>query len=189
MVATGLINDIAYGQLSMGKTKTAALGQILFLALALIVPMVTHRLGLNFLVAQPMHWMILFAALAYGPMSGAILGISVPIASFLATGMPLPGMLPFMLPELVVYGLVAGLLKGKVTAFGSVAIALIAGRLVFLALSAATGPLTLPPLLGGQEVSVFEFVRATWGPGVFAVALQIALLPVLTGLYVNWAMD
>jgi len=39
MVATGLINDIAYGQLSMRKTKMAALGQVLFLAFALIIPL------------------------------------------------------------------------------------------------------------------------------------------------------
>jgi len=180
MVASGLMNDIAYGQLSMRKAKTAVLGQVLFLALALIVPMVTHRLGLNFLVAQPMHWMILFAALVYGPLSGAILGLTVPLSSFLVTGMPLPMMLPLMLPELAVYGLVAGLLKQRVTAFGAVAIALVAGRLVFLALLAATGGLNVP---------VFQFIQGTWGPGVVAVAMQIALLPFLAGLYVNWARD
>jgi len=180
MVAATLINDVAYGQLSMRKSKTAVLGQIMFLALALIVPMVTHRLGFGFLVAQPMHWMILFAALAYGPMSGLILGVTVPLASFLVTGMPLPAMLPLMLPELAVYGLVAGLLKHKVTAFGSVAIALVAGRVVFLALLALTG---------GLNVSAFEFARATWGPGLVAILLQISLLPVLSGLFVNWAKD
>jgi len=177
MVATGLINDVAYGQLSLRKSKTAVLGQVLFLALALILPMITHRLGFNFLVAQPMHWMILFAALAYGPLSGAILGITVPLASFLVTGMPLPMMLPLMLPELAVYGFVAGFLKHRVTGFGSVAIALVAGRLVFLALLSATGGLNVP---------VLEFVQRTWGPGLVAVLLQISLLPVLAGLYVNW---
>jgi len=185
MVATGLINDVAYGQLSMRKAKTAVLGQVLFLAIALILPMITHRLGFNFLVAQPMHWMILFAALAYGPLSGLIIGVAIPIASFLVTGMPLPMMLPLMLPELAVYGLVAGLLKGKITAFGSVAVALIAGRAVFLTLSAALGRL----MVMGSEVSAPEFVAATWGPGVPAMILQIALLPVLAGLYVNWARD
>jgi len=189
MVAAGLFNDIAYGQLSMRKAKTAVLGQALFLALALVIPMITHRLGLNFLVAQPMHWMILFAGLAYGPLSGALMGLSVPLASFALTGMPLPAMLPLMLPELAVYGLAAGLLKGRLTAFGAVAAALIAGRAVFLALSAASGPLALPPALGGQEASALEFIRRVWGPGLPAMALQIALLPALAGLYVRWARD
>ena len=180
MVATTLINDVAYGQLSMRKSKTAVLGQVLFLAFALVIPMITHRLGFNFLVAQPMHWMILFAALAYGPLSGLLLGVTVPLASFLITGMPLPAMLPLMLPELAVYGLVAGLLKQKVTAFGSLAIALIAGRVVFL---------TLVALTAGLNGSVFEFVQRTWGPGLVTMFLQIALLPLLAGLYVNWAKD
>jgi len=180
MIANNLVNDIAYGQLSTRGAKTAVLGQVLFLAVALVIPTITHRLGLNFLVAQPMHWMILFAGLAYGPVSGMILGFSVPVASFLATGMPLPGMLPLMLPELAAYGLFAGLFKGKLTAFGSVAVALIAGRLVFLALVAATVGLNLP---------VLDFARATWGPGLFAMILQVALLPLLSGLYVNWARD
>jgi len=172
----------------MGKTKTAVLGQVLFLALALIIPMVFHARGIGFpaiLAVQPMHWMILFAALAYGPVSGALMGIAVPVSSFLLTGMPLPVMLPLMLPELAVYGLLAGLLKGKITAFGSVAVALIAGRLVFLALAAALGRLVFM----GSEVSAFEFAWATWSPGIPAMILQIALLPILAGLYVNWAKD
>ncbi|MCL2557597.1 MAG: hypothetical protein FWE09_03880, partial [Treponema sp.] len=172
--------DIVYGQLSMRKTKTAALGQILFLALALIIPTITHRIGLSFLVAQPMHWMILFAGLVYGPVSGGLLGLSIPLASFLISGMPAPAMLPLMLPELAVYGVLAGLLKGRTTAFGSVAIALVAGRLAFLALLALTGGLNAPAL---------EFARATWAPGLGAMALQIALLPLLAGLFVNWARD
>ena len=183
MVAAGLMNDIAYGQLSiMRKTKTAVLGQILFLALALIVPMVFHARGLGPLVfvAQPMHWMILFAGLAYGPMSGLLLGAAVPVASFALSGLPAPMMLPMMIPELAVYGLLAGLLKKKATAFGSVAIALVVGRLVFLAVFAA---------LGRLDGSVLGFVQATWAPGIVTMLLQIALLPLLAGLYVNWARE
>jgi len=186
MVATGLIGDVTYGQLSLRKSKTAVLGQVLFFALALIIPMVFHARGIVFpaiLAFQPMHWMILFAALAYGPLSGALMGIAVPVASFLLTGHPMPGTLPLMLPELAVYGLVAGLLKQKVTAFGSVAIALVAGRAVFLALSMMLGPL----MFMREEVSALGFIQGVWGPGVPAMLLQIAFLPVLAGLYVNWA--
>ena len=188
MVASGLVNDVVYGQLAMRKTKTVLLGQVLFLAVALIIPMVFHARGVGFpaiLAVQPMHWMILFAALAYGPLSGALMGMAVPVSSFLLTGMPLPAMLPLMLPELAVYGLVAGLLKGKITAFGSVAVALVAGRVVFLVLAAVLGRM----MIMGNEVSAFEFVRATWAPGIPAMILQITLLPVLAGLYVNWAKD
>jgi len=188
MVATGLMNDIAYGQLSMRKTKTAALGQALFLVLAMAIPWVFHLRGIVFpaiLVFQPMHWMILFAGLAYGPLSGAMLGAAVPLASFMLSGHPLPAMLPTMVPELAAYGLVAGLLKGKVTAFGAVAIAMVAGRLVFLAVAAPLGGI----MVRGEPASVIEFARFIWAPGLASMLLQIAVIPVLAGLYVNWAKD
>jgi hypothetical protein len=179
MIATGLVNDVAYGQLSM-KTTKAILGQSLFLALALVIPTITHRLGLNYLVAQPMHWMILFAGLTYGSFSGLILGALIPLVSFIISGMPVPAALPLMIPELAVYGFVTGLLKQKITGFGSVAAGLIAGKLVFLALIAVTGTLHL---------SVMEIVRTTWAPGLIAIVFQIALLPVLSGLYIKAVKD
>jgi len=129
MVATGLMNDIAYEHLSL-KTKKAILGQCLFLTFALVIPTITHRLGLNYLIAQPMHWMILFAGLTYGPISGMILGASIPIASFILTGMPIA-------------------------------------------------------IFGRLDVSVLEYVQRTWAPGIVAIILQIALLPVLSGLYIK----
>ncbi len=179
MVATGLINDIAYEHLSL-KTKKAILGQCLFLTFALVIPTITHRLGLNYLIAQPMHWMILFAGLTYGPISGMILGASIPIVSFLITGMPMPMVLPFMLPELVAYGLIAGLLKQNFTAFGSMAVSLIAGRVVYLVLIAVFGRL---------DVSVLEYAQRTWVPGIVAIILQVVLLPILSGLYIKWIRD
>ena len=179
MVTTALINDIAYSQISM-KTKKAILGQCLFLTVALVLPTITHRLGLNYLVAQPMHWMILFAGLTYGPISGMIIGASIPIVSFLISGMPVPMNLPLMIPELAVYGLVTGLLKQKISAFGSLAISLIAGRVVYLALFAVFGRL---------DVSVFEFIQRIWVPGLAVVLIQIACLPLLSGLYINWIKD
>jgi len=88
--------------------------------------------------------------------------------------------LPLMIPELAVYGLLAGLLKQRVTAFGSVAIALIAGRAVFLTVFVALGRLQVP---------VLEHIQAIWGPGLVTMLLQIAVLPILAGLYVNWAKE
>jgi len=179
MVATGLMNDIVYEQLSL-KTKKAILGQCLFLTFALVIPTITHRLGLNYLIAQPMHWMILFAGLTYGAISGMIMGASIPIVSFLISGMPMAMMLPLMIPELAIYGLVAGLLKKKITAFGSVAVSLIAGRVVYLIIIA---------ILGRLDVPVLEYIQRTWVPGIVAVILQIALLPILSGLYIKWIRD
>ena len=179
MVATSLFNDVAYEQLSM-KSKKAILGQILFLTFALVIPTITHRLGLNYLVAQPMHWMILFAGLTYGPISGLILGASIPIASFLTSGMPLVINLPLMIPELAVYGFIAGLLKQKITAFGALTVSLIAGRVVYLLLFAMIGRLNVP---------ASEYIQMIWMPGLLAVVLQIVFLPILAGLYIKWIRD
>ena len=179
MLTTGIIKDITHNQLSIG-TKKAILGQCLVLATALVLPILTHRMGLNFLVAQPMHWMVLFAGLVYGPVSGLILGVSIPLVSFFVSGMPLAFNLPLMIPELAVYGLLAGLLKQKITAFGALAVSLIAGRVVFL---------TGFAILGRLDISVLEFVQRTWAPGLVTVIIQIALLPVLAGLYIKWAKD
>jgi len=179
MVAAGFINDVAYTQLSWRTTK-AVLGQCLFLTLALVLPTLTHRLGLNYLIAQPMHWMILFAGLTYGGFSGLIIGASIPLVSFLISGMPMPIMLPLMIPELAVYGLLTGLLKNKITAFGSVAVALIAGRIVFLILFAISGRLSVP---------FSEYAQMTWMPGIAAVILQIVILPFLAALYVRAVKD
>jgi len=179
MVATGLINDVAYTQLSW-KTTKAVLGQCLFLTFALVLPTITHRLGLNYPIAQPMHWMILFAGLTYGAFSGLIIGASLPVVSFLISGMPVPMMLPLMIPELAIYGFLTGLLKKKITSFGAIAVALIIGRIVFLMLLALTGRLNVP---------VLEYAQMTWMPGLAAVILQIALLPILAALYVRAVKD
>ena len=179
MITEGFINAVAYRQLSI-KTTKAILGQCLFLTIALLLPALTHRLGLNYLIAQPMHWMILFAGLTYGALSGMIIGASIPVVSFLISGMPVPVMLPLMIPELAVYGLLTGLLKNKITAFGSLAAALIAGRIVFLILLAMSGRLNVP---------VLEYAQMTWLPGLSAVVLQIALLPFLAGLYIKSVKD
>jgi len=179
MVATGLINDVAYTQLSW-KTTKAVLGQCLFLTFALVLPTITHRLGLNYLIAQPMHWMILFAGLTYGAFSGLIIGAALPVVSFLISGMPVPMMLPLMIPELAIYGFLTGLLKKKITSFGAIALALIAGRVVFLLLLALTGRLNVPFL---------EYAQMTWMPGLAAVILQIALLPIMAALYIRAVKD
>ena len=180
-MATTLASDIAFTQLPM-QTKKAILGQSLFLTFALAIPSITHSLGYHYLYALPLHWMVLFAGLTYGPISGMILGLAIPVISFQLVGMPVSMDLPLMLPELSVYGLFTGLLKKKVTAFGSLAIGMIAGRIVYSILFSLTGRLD-------AYTSVFQFVELIWGPGLATAILQIVFLPLLSGLYINWIKD
>jgi hypothetical protein len=180
-LATTLASDIAFTQLPM-RTKKAILGQCLCLTFALALPSITHSLGYHYLYALPMHWMVLFAGLTYGPISGMILGMAIITASFLLVGMPLSMDLPLMIPEMAVYGLFTGLLKKKVTAFGSLAVGMIAGRIVYTILFSLTGRLA-------AYRSVFQFVDMIWGPGLATAILQIVFLPLLSGLYINWIKD
>jgi len=180
-MATTLASDIAFTQLPM-RTKKAILGQCLFLTFALALPSITHRLGYHYLYSLPMHWMVLFAGLTYGPISGMILGLAIPVISFQLVGMPLSMDLPLMLPEMAVYGFITGLIKKKVTAFCSLAVGMIAGRIVYSILFSLTGRLDV-------YRSVFQFVEMIWAPGLATAILQIVFLPLLSGLYINWIKD
>lgn len=174
-----LVSSVLGGRL-VARSGKAALGQALFVVTALLMPTVTHRLGLDYSLAQPMHWMILFAGLTYGAFAGSLVGLAVPVLSFMISGMPLPPMLALMIPELMVYGFVAGAFKKRLTGFGSVTIALVAGRAVYLALAL---------LLGRVGTGVGAFVVATWAPGIPAMIVQIVLLPILAGLYISSVKD
>lgn len=173
---SALGKDIVFTQLSM-KEKKSILGQFLFIAIALIIPTITHVLGINYLVSQPMHWMVIFGGLTYGMISGTILGFVIPILSFLLTGMPVSQALPLMIPELMIYGLISGLLKKKFTSFGSVFVALILGKIIYLLMAV---------ILKRIHVPLGSFVVRTWGPGLITMIVQIALIPALSGLYINW---
>jgi len=93
-----LVNRLSY------RSWKAVLGQALFIVTAILMPVLTHRFGLDYRAAQPMHWMVFFAGLTYGPVSGILVGALVPVLSHLLSGMPVPAMLPLMIPELVCYG-------------------------------------------------------------------------------------
>ncbi len=175
MVST-ITQDIVFTQLS-SKTNKAILGQVLFAFIALIIPTVTHKIGLNYLVSQPMHWMVIFAGLTYGKLSGTILGLIIPIASFFLSSMPIATALPLMIPELVAYGFISGILKKRITSFGSVFTALVLGKIVYLGFAYILGRINDP---------IIEVVQKTWGPGLIAMIIQVAILPIASGLYIDW---
>ena len=170
---------IMHNRLSL-KTEKAVLAQVLFVAIALLLPTITHRFGLNYKLIQPMHWMILFAGLTYGAVSGAVVGFCVPVLSFFLSGMPVLTALPLMIPELMIYGFVAGLLKGPLSSFGSTAVALVCGKLVYLLIAILFSSLSMP---------IMTYIIATWGPGLVAMFAMIVLLPIFSGFYIQWIKD
>ena len=87
----------------------------LCIALCLVLPPVFHAIGAG-AIFLPMHLPVFVCALICGWGYGIFCGVAGCILSSLLTGMPTVASLPAMGTELAVYGLVAGLLLGRVAA-------------------------------------------------------------------------
>lgn len=166
------------------KTKTAA--AVLAIVSAVALPQLFHLLGMASGLGSalgeaflPMHIAVFLAAFFAGPWVGLAVGFFGPLLSFLLTtaagqGMPALAMLPYMTVELAVYGLSAGLLKGRIPTFFSLLLAQIAGRgvraaAVLIGVSAFSSPVS---------VSVIWSSLLTGLPGL---VLQWILVPLLVG--------
>jgi hypothetical protein len=141
---------------------------------AVLLPAIAHVLQLPVRWLLPMHWPVILAGLVYGWRAGVVAGLLSPLVSFALSGMPPQPFLPTMTAELAAYGLLAGVLRSSVrmNAFASVALALVAGRLVAIGASLVLGA-ALPALL------------PTYGPGVPAALAQVVLLPLLAAWWVR----
>lgn len=153
--------------------------QAVFLATsAAVLPAACHFAGLPVRWILPMHWAVLLAGITYGWRAGAAIGVLAPVASFLISGMPLPHILPAMTVELGVYGLVAGFVRQtwRLGGMASLALAIIAGRLVFVATALLTGAAT--PTLPA-------YMRAALLPGLAAAVGQTVLLPLVARWWIR----
>ena len=143
---------------------------VMLVASAVALPALSHRLGLPVRLILPMHWAVLLTGLTYGWRAGAIVGVLAPGASFLVSGMPLPHILPAMTLELGAYGFAAGFARqiGRLSGVASTAVAIVAGRLVFVASAWVTG---------ATQPSFTAYLSAALLPGVPAAIAQALLLP------------
>jgi hypothetical protein len=141
----------------------------LFIILAVALPSIFHLLGAPVRYILPMHWTVILAGLIYGWRGGAIAGLLSPVTSFLITGMPLPVSLLPMTTELFAYGAITGLLKEKfkLNSFVSIAVALIAGRIIFL----------FSFILMSRGIDISGYFVSAMVPGLFVGILQIASIP------------
>lgn len=171
---------------TMGKEKLSIKAQtiatIVAIIAAVVVPQIFHlmgmmsglgtKLGETFL---PMHLPIILVGLLAGPYAGAIAGAFGPLVSFALTGMPTAMMLPFMMIELCAYGLFAGLLRNvKMPSVAKVLIAQIVGRAV-----RAVAILIAVFAFGNDSVKVASIWMSV-ATGIFGIALQLALIPLIT---------
>jgi niacin transporter len=150
----------------------------LFIAIAVGLPSAAHFAGAPVRYLLPMHWTIILAGLIYGKKGGALCGFLAPSVSFLISGMPFPPMILPMTIELAAYGFITGLLREnfKLNSFASIAISLIAGRILFL----------ITVLFMGSFTGLFlEYAKAAMLPGVFAGLAQIVILPFIAKLWIK----
>ena len=168
------------GRTTLSGTGLRALSvQAVLLALAAaVLPALSHLSGLPVRWILPMHWAVLLAGLTYGWRAGAAIGLLAPGASFLLSGMPLPHILPAMTVELGAYGLMAGYARQvwRLAGAASIVLAIVAGRLVFVAMALVTGAVTstIPGYLGAALL-----------PGLLAAVAQVVTLPLVASWWIT----
>lgn len=172
-----ILKSAAKPQLSIKVQAIATLSAIVG---AVAVPQIFHVLGAVSGVGTslgeaflPMHLPIILVGLLAGPYAGAIAGLLGPLCSFALSGMPGVMMLPFMMIELCIYGLTAGILRNvKLPTIVKVVIAQVAGRAV------RAGAILLGVFVFGSKVNI-STIWTSIGTGLFGLALQWALLPLI----------
>lgn len=167
------------------RSRTASLtGTALLLAMGVVLPMALHAIPLGGRIFLPMHIPTLIAGLLLGPAAGLVVGVGSPILSAAFTGQPtVPYMVPMIL-ELATYGVFAGFLRhliGRVLGargstaaiFASLLLAMLAGRIVWMAVVVA-----LAPVVGIQARPIAAALAAI-GAGWPGMAIQLALIPAI----------
>ncbi|MBX3289661.1 MAG: hypothetical protein KF855_09995 [Acidobacteria bacterium] len=177
MAEIAATNGVSAGQLTLPAwgIKPLTIQLLLIIAAAFILPAAAHATGLPVRVLLPMHWPVLFIGLVYGWRSGAIAGVAAPLVSFAFSGMPPAFMLPSMMFELAAYGFLAGAFREifKLNAFVAMALALIGGRIIFLAVAFSTGAVAQ---------GFGAYFMAAMVPGLYAAAAQLIILPFLAAI-------
>ncbi len=166
-----------------GKKILKLVLSALFLAIGVVLPMLTMQIKEIGDSLLPMHLPVLLCGLVCGGQYGLVVGAILPfLRSVLFSMPPIYPNAVWMSLELATYGLVVGLIffscKKKTVPFVylSLAVAMLAGRVVW--------GLTKTALLGAGE-SGFTFMAFLTGGFVDAAAgivLQLVLIPLIMGI-------
>ena len=147
----------------------------LFLALALLLPVGFHALGIAGRLFLPMHLPVLLAGFMIGPAGAVLVGLLAPVLSHLTTGMPPTYAVPLMSLELPIYGLFAGVAYRQLhlNVYVALIVAMVAGRIMF-----GLGLFVLGMFMELPYDAAFFFSSA--GPiiaGLPGIAVQLLLVP------------
>ena len=150
----------------------------LFLALCLVLPMLTGQIPQIGSMLLPMHIPVLLCGLVCGWQYGAVVGFVAPLLRSVLFGMP--PMYPVAIAmafELLTYGLVIGLVyrrmaqKGVAGVYAALVTAMAAGRLVWgVAEVVLLG-------LGGKAFTIQAFLAGALLNAVPGIIVQLVLIP------------
>ncbi len=151
----------------------------LFLALALLLPLITGQIPKIGSALCPMHLPILLCGFLCGWQAGLVVGLTAPLIRSLTTGLPV--FFPVatcMALELASYGAVAGvahrlLPKKKPYIYCSLLIAMIVGRLVW------GTAMFFFMRIGGLAFSPGSFLSGAVTGAIPGILLQILVIPIL----------
>lgn len=159
------------------KTRKIVLSA-LFLALCLVLPIITGGIPTIGNMLLPMHIPVLLCGLICGWQYGLVIGFVAPLLRSVLFGMP--PMYPVAIAmafELAAYGLIIGLVyaavhkRGIVALYGSLIAAMIGGRLVWgLAEIVLLG-------LAGNAFTMQAFLSGALLSAVPGIVLQLVLIP------------
>ncbi len=150
----------------------------LFLALCLVLPMLTGQIPQIGSMLLPMHIPVLLCGLVCGWQYGAVVGFVAPLLRSVLFGMP--PMYPVAIAmafELLTYGLVIGLVyrrlaqRGVAGVYAALVTAMVAGRLVWgVAEVVLLG-------LGGKAFTAHAFLAGALLNAVPGIIMQLVLIP------------
>ncbi len=151
----------------------------LFLALAMVLPLLTGQIPEIGQALSPMHIPVLLCGFVCGPLYGAAVGLISPLLRFAIFGMP--PIFPTgvaMAFELLTYGAVSGVLYKKLprrvsTVYVSLIAAMLAGRVVWGAVRLVIAGLS------GSAFSWGMFMAGAFTTAVPGIICHIVLIPIV----------
>lgn len=169
--------------MTSGKNLYKMILSAMFLALAMVLPLLTGQLQTIGKALCPMHIPVILCGFFCGPVYALLIGFIAPLLRFLLFGMPtiIPKGIA-MCFELATYGAMAGLLyklfpKKKIFICISLVIAMLAGRIVW-----GTVRVILYGL-GESEFGWAAFMSGAFLEAIPGIILQLVLIPILVIMF------
>lgn len=151
----------------------------IFLALALVLPLLTGQIKQIGQMLCPMHFPVILCGFLCGPAWGALIGAAAPLLRSVIFGMPL--MFPVAVAmsfELCAYGFFAGFLykklpKWRMFIYFDLIVSMILGRVVWGIVKYLIAGFT------GTEFTLKMYIAAVLTESIPGIILQIVLIPLL----------